>query len=113
MTYEELPDDIKSTYTKEQCEMLIAAAEKLTGFFDDLIELIRKLIRILQPAIKATAGECQDMMSALGKELEELEFESEYRRSATHSFLPYKPKIKQMAVYKRPIYYHIRSNLRS
>lgn len=110
MTYEELPDDIKCDYTKEQCEMLMAAAEKLTGFFDDLNELIRKLISILQPAIKATAGECQDTMYVLGKELEEFNFEKEYRRSAAHSFLPYKPKVKRMAVYKKSHYYHIRSN---
>lgn len=101
LTYEDLPIDIKLKYTQEQCEQMIIAAEKLRCFAADIMDAIRKIVQALEPM-------CKDMM----KLLEEVQQEElvEKKKCLSSKYPQYKPKIKTVMLYKKPIYYHIRDN---
>lgn len=98
INYEDLPEDIKAMYSKEQCEQLIILAEKASLWVADFMEALRKIIQAIQPALKK-----------IKKLLEQTEAKETLPQS-NHKYLSYKPKIKQILVYKKIIYYHIRSN---
>lgn len=103
--YEDLPEDIKTLYSKEQCEQLIVAAEKLSQWVTDFMEALRKIVQAIQPTLK----ELDKRLDRVKKLFEEAEVSTPLPQP-NHKYLPYKPKLKQMIMYKKTIYYHIRSN---
>lgn len=105
ISYEDLPEDIKTLYSKEQCEQLIVAAEKLSQWVADFMEELRKIAQAMQPYLKELVEKYEEFK----KLLEEAEVK-EHLPQPNHKYLPYKPKVKQMIMYKKTIYYHIRSN---
>lgn len=105
ITYEDLPKNIRLIYTKEQCEELIKVAQVLARWCSDFIEAVQKISQSIQPEI--------DKIKELYEELEGLKEEKEVRQAFLNvkpKYPPYRPKVKHLHIYKKPIYYHIRSN---
>lgn len=104
ISYEKLPEDIKAIYSKEQCEAFIKLADRLSIIVGDFIESIRLIIPSMQPVFK----EVTERISSYIRELEKVKVENRF--NIKFKSLPYKPKIKRIIIYKKPVYHHIRNN---
>ncbi|HIG0360427.1 TPA: hypothetical protein ACX96Z_002016 [Clostridium sporogenes] len=105
ITYEDLPEDLKVMYSREQLEALIKAGHKFVG---DCMENIKKMIIAMQPILQEAAKEWKKLIEDINL-TEEVENHIE-RYIVEPKYPPYKPKIKRMMVYRKPVYHHIRSN---
>jgi hypothetical protein len=52
LVYEDLPADIKVMYSREQCEVIIKVADRLSIIMGDIMENIRRIITAMQPTLQ-------------------------------------------------------------
>lgn len=104
ITYNDLPEDIKIMYSKEQCEAIIQVSEKLSVIMGNIKENIRRIIVAIQPTLQEITKKFKKFIESMNS-VEKVE-----KYNIKPKYPPYKPKIKRIMVCRKPIYHHIRSN---
>lgn len=111
LVYEDLPADIKVMYSREQCEVIIKVADRLSiimgDIMENIMENIRRIITAMQPTLQEFNKKCKELIESINsvEEVGHCNIKTKYQQ-----YPPYKPKIKRVMVYRKHIYHHIRSN---
>lgn len=103
ITYDDLSEDIKIRYSKEQHEKIIKASEKLSVIMRNVQESIRKMIVAMQPTVQEITKKVKKIIESMNS-VEKVE---KYNIKPTYP--PYRPKIKKIVRWRKTVYYHIRS----
>jgi len=107
VNYDDIPEGYKEMYSKEQLDQIIEVVNQISIWFASFKEALDRLFQLLQPKSQS--------ISELYRELDVISISKEnkvlkYSHNIKPKYKPYKPKIKKFNLYRRTIYYHIRSN---
>lgn len=103
--YDDLPEEIKLKYSRETYNLMIPILEQWQEYVKKIQQAFKQLAIALKPILKRFSEVYEKLIADMEKKEE-----AKVLLNLKPKYMPYKPKIKPVRVYKKTIHHHIRNN---